>query len=184
LKTFISFNVDSHTRLYPSTISRIFGKKEREIANQIDWDISLLLLDDENKLIGEKSFVFFNNPTYMDDVIVIHSSIDNNIHSEFDEEVMIDFTRIPDNVSQILFFLSNHQTFSFDIPKIEVFVKNSPCHSEYSNHLSISNENVGNALELFKFSRKSQSTSWEIEVLNLPISDANGMSFILNKYFG
>jgi stress response protein SCP2 len=142
-----------------------------------------MLLDKENKLIEQSAFIFFNNPTFMENVILINSSFDINYHSEFDEEVMIDFTRIPDNVSQILFFLSNHQKFNFDIPKIEVVVNNSPCHSEESNHFSISNENVGNAIELFKFSRKSESNFWVIEILNLPISDPNGMSYILKKYF-
>ena len=184
MKSTICFNVDSKTRIPSSIFSKAIGRKDRIVDNSIDWDISAVLLDSQNQLISQDGFIFFNNPNYKDDIITIKSSFEINCHSEFDEEIIIDLDRIPINVSSVMFFLSNHQKFNFDIASIEVIIKSSPFQTEDSNQFTIARDNVGNALELFKFSRELDRSLWKIEILNLSISDPNGMSFILNKYSG
>lgn len=183
MKSTVCFNVDSKTKIPGSIFSKAIGRRDRIVDNAIDWDISAVLLNSQNQLISQDGFIFFNNPSYEDNIITIKSSFEINCHSEFDEEINLDFDRIPINVSSVVFFLSNHQKFNFDIAKIEVTIKNSPFQTEESNQFTISNDNVGNALELFKISRESDRNFWEIEILNSSISDPNGMSFILKKYF-
>lgn len=183
MKATISFNVDTYTKIPGSSVSKLFGCKERMVENCIDFDISILLLDENSCIIGEEAFIYFNNPVFMQDVIVLCSSFKAYDSSEFDEEILIDFTRMPISVFHILFILSNHQELNFNIVNINVQVTNSSFVKTDSNPFVISNQNVGNAIELFTFSRKSKNEMWNTDISNISIIDNRGMASILNKYF-
>ncbi|NBP57900.1 hypothetical protein EBU71_15445 [bacterium] len=90
---------------------------------------------------------------------------------------------MPTSVFYILFILSNHQELNFNIVNINVQVTNSSFVKTDNNPFVISNQNVGNALELFTFSRKSQSEMWNTDISNISIIDKRGMASILNIYF-
>ncbi|NBP57901.1 hypothetical protein EBU71_15450 [bacterium] len=70
MKATISFNVDTYTQIPSTSVSKLFGRKECIVENYIDFDISILLLDKHSCLIGEEAFIYFNNPVFMQGVIV------------------------------------------------------------------------------------------------------------------
>ena len=180
MKSRISFNVETKRISTPSVVSKLFGSRNSEIEHFIDWDISLGILNSAGHLVSQDSFVFYNNCNYKNGTITLRSDTIINVQSpEFDEEVIIDFSELPVEANSIVFYLSNHQKFNFEITNIDVQIENLPNIHEKDNQFRITNTSICNAIELFKFIRKNES--WTIETLNIPIIESNGLEYILKK---
>jgi len=176
----ISFNVETKKTSSTSLYSKIFSKVYSESEHSIDWDISLAILNPEDKLVSQECFVFYNNHNYNDGTISLRGdSIVFAQAPEFDEEVIIDFSKLPIETSSIVFYLSNQQKFNFQITNIEVQIENSSNTSD--NQFRIYNTSICNAIELFRLKRNNENEIWKVEILNNPISDPNGLEYILKK---
>lgn len=178
MSSIISFNVDTKTKSTPSLYSKIFGGKSNEVEHFIDWDISLAILNSYGKLLSQECFIFYNNLNYGDGIIKLRSDSIVCIKApEFDEEVIIDFCRLPVESDNIVFYLSNHQEFNFDITNIEVQIKNleNVGHQKFR----ISNSTTCNAIELFKFQKTNEI--WDLRIINNSITDSNGLGYILKN---
>lgn len=180
MKSRISFNVETKRISTPSVASKLFGSRNSEIEHFIDWDISLGILNSAGHLVSQDSFVFYNNCNYKNGTITLRSDTIINVQSpEFDEEVIIDFSELPVEANSIVFYLSNHQKFNFEITNIDVQIESVPNIFEKDNQFRITNTSICNAIELFKFILINES--WTIETLNIPIIESNGLEYILKK---
>ncbi len=183
MRSRICFNIDTKKFSNTGLFSRLLGNRSKVEEHYIDWDISVGLLNDNCQIANQDNFVFYNNPTFGNGAITLKSCIEINIREpEFDEEVEIEFDKIPENISEIVFFLSNHQEFNFYITDVKVNIFNSECFDNANSDLSFTNSDSCNAIELMKFTRNKVNQNWQIEILNTPIPGSNGLSVILNKY--
>ncbi len=180
MKLRISFNIETKKISNPTVVSKLFGSRNCEIQHFIDWDISLGILNSVGNLVSPDSFIFYNNCNYENGTITLRSDTLINVQSpEFDEEVIIDFSELSIEANSIVFYISNHQKFNFEITHIDVQIDSVPKTCEKENQFRITNTSICNAIELFKFIRNNQS--WTIETLNNPIIEPNGLEYIFNK---
>ena len=180
----ICFNIDTKKISNTGLFSRLLGNRTKVEEHYIDWDISVALLNDSCQIANQNNFIFYNNPTFGDGAITLKSCIGINIHEpEFDEEVEIEFDKIPENISEIVFFLSNHQEFNFYITDVKVNMFNSECFDNANSDLIFTNSESCNAIELMKFTRSKVNQNWSIEILNTPVLGPNGLLRILDKYY-
>lgn len=180
MASIISFNVETKRTSSPSFYSKIFRKECSQSEHYIDWDISVAILNSEDKLLSQDCFVFYNNNNYNDGTISIRGdSIVFVQPPEFDEEVIIDFSKLPVETNSIVFYLSNHQMFNFEI--INIDVKIEKCSNISDNQFRISNSSVCNAFELFMLKKHEENRIWKVEILNNPITAPNGLEYILKK---
>ncbi len=184
MRSRICFNIDTKKISNTGLFSRLLGNRSKIEEHYIDWDISVGLLSDSCKIANQDNFIFYNNPTSFNGAITLKSCIEINIREpEFDEEVEIEFEKIPENISQIVFFLSNHQEFNFYITDVKVNIFNCEIFDNANSKLNFTNSDSCNAIELIKFTRSKVNQTWKVEILNTPILGLNGLSVILNKYF-
>lgn len=183
MSSIIGFNVETKTKTNspPSLFSKVFGGNSSEVEHFIDWDISLAILNSNGKLLSQECFIFYNNLNYGNGIITLRADSINFLSvkgPEFDEEVNIDFSKLPTETSSINFYLSNHQEFNFDITNVDVQIENIENLSDQK--FRISNSTTCNAIELFKF-QKTNNRMWNIEILNTSINGSNGLVSILKN---
>lgn len=180
MSSIISFNVDTKTKSTPSLYSKVFGKEHNDVEHFIDWDISLAILNSNGKLVSQEGFIFYNNLNYRNGTISLRADSVNFLcveGPEFDEEIIIDFNRLPVETNSIVFYISNHQQFNFDITEINVQIENIQNISD--QRFCISNSTTCNAIELFKFQKTNEI--WNFEIINNSITAPNGLEYILKS---
>jgi stress response protein SCP2 len=183
MKSRICFKIDTKKGVNPGLFSRFLGDRGNVEQHCIDWDISVGLLNDNSQITNDENFVFYGNPIFDNGVVTLKSYIEVDIvEPEFDEEVEIDFDKIPKNISEIVFFLSNHQEFNFYITDVEVNIFNNEFLDNENSDLSFTNSDSCNAIELIKFTRSKVNDRWIVQKLNTSILEANGLIRILKKY--
>ena len=175
----ISFNVNTKRNLNPSLFSKILGKGTSEAEHFIDWDISLAVLNQKGKLLNQDCFIFYNNLNYNNDIISLRGdSIIIDPAPEFDEELIVNFNKLPKEAYNLVFYLSNHQKINFETTEIEIQIENIPNISD--KQFKITNSTTCNAIELFKF-QKCKNNIWDIVILNSPFTDSNGLEQIVKS---
>jgi stress response protein SCP2 len=181
MKSRINFNVHTTKKnINQSAISKLLGKHNKEIQHFIDWDISVGVLNEMGHLLSLESFIFYGHCNYENGTITLRSdTIIFGQPPEFDEVVIIDFSKLPDEAKNITFYLSNQQKDNFEIANIDVVIESLSNIELRDNQLRITNSTTCNAIELFELIRTNYS--WAINILNNPIKELNGLGCIVNK---
>lgn len=180
MSSIISLNVETKTNSTPTLYSKVFGGKSSEVEHFIDWDISVAILNSNGKLLSQECFIFYNNLNYGNGIITLRADSINFLSlkgPEYDEEVFIDFGRLPVETDSIVFYLSNHQELNFEITNVDVQIENIENLSDQK--FRISNSTTCNAIELFKFRKTNEI--WDFRIINNSITDSNGLGYILKN---
>ena len=77
-------------------------------GNDIDCDVSVFMLDDQNKIPNDESFVFYNNLKSGDESVVHQGDNRTGEGEGDDEEVLIDLGKVSDDILQMLFVVTIH----------------------------------------------------------------------------
>jgi stress response protein SCP2 len=174
-----------YTKKYskPGILSRFRGNQNKIEEHYIDWDISLALLSENNLIQGEGDFIYYNNPIFEDGIITLKSHVPGGWNeNEFDEEIEIDFEKIPKRIKIIALFLSNHRDECFELTDFLIKIINPEQLNLLNPELYFSNKNSCNGIELLKLIRNELSNKWDIAILNTPITGPKAMAEILKKY--
>lgn len=85
--------------------------KKVDTGNDYDLDVSVFLLGDNEKLISDNHLVFYNNPKSPDaDHSIEHMGDNLTGEGEGDDEVvLVNFTKIPDDVKKLVFVVTIHE---------------------------------------------------------------------------
>ncbi|MGK7940780.1 MAG: TerD family protein [Crocosphaera sp.] len=85
--------------------------KKVETGNDFDLDASVFLLGEDEKLISDTHFVFYNNLKSPDEHHSVEHMGDNltGAGDGDDEVILVNFTKIPNNVKKLVFVVTIHE---------------------------------------------------------------------------
>jgi len=81
-------------------------------GNEIDCDVSVFMLNENNKIPGDGYFVFYNNLTSGDGAIVHQGDNRTGEGDGDDEEVKMDLSKVDSEVLQMIFVVTIHEADS------------------------------------------------------------------------
>jgi len=146
-------------------IQRIF--KRNNYHNEIDFDISVLAIDQNRKMPDDKCFVFYNQPSSIG--INRDTFEESSISPEFDEIISVDFSKIQTEISHLKFIISNHRDELFENCEISFFIYDQPFWTLPSvkelMNFKIKPTEQFNLMELFEIHITENHLNWKLEVL-------------------
>jgi stress response protein SCP2 len=156
--------------------------------NELDFDISVMAIDQNKKMTDDKCFVFYNQPSSIG--INIDTFQESPVAPEFDEIISVDFLKISTEIKSLKFVISNHRDDLFENCEISFFVYEQPIWTGPSGKelfdFKIKPTVQFNLIELFEIHITQNHFEWELEVLQNPIvlSKQNNLSeyIKLHKY--
>jgi len=77
-------------------------------GNEIDCDVSVFMINEDNKILGDGYFVFYNNLTSGDGSIVHQGDNRTGEGEGDDEEVKINLSKVNSEVLQMIFVVTIH----------------------------------------------------------------------------
>lgn len=83
-------------------------KPQTMVGQEFDLDASVFLLDVNDRARGEQDFIFYNQPKGINDCVVHHGDNLTGTGNGDDEQIFIDFTRVPNEINKIVIAVTIH----------------------------------------------------------------------------
>ena len=77
-------------------------------GNNIDCDVSVFMIDQNNKIPADRFFVFYNNLTSEDGAVVHQGDNTDGVGDGDDEEIHIDLNKVSNDVLQMMIIVTIH----------------------------------------------------------------------------
>jgi len=78
-------------------------------GSAFDLDASVFMVDENNKILGDESFIFYNNKTSPDGSVVHQGDNKTGEGEGDDEKVTVDLTKVPANCKKLVFAVTIHE---------------------------------------------------------------------------
>ena len=160
--------------------------KKVDTGNDYDLDVSVFLLGDNEKLISDNHLVFYNNLKSPDaDHSIEHMGDNLTGEGEGDDEVvLVNFTKIPDDVKKLVFVVTIHeadkrsqnfgQIDNAFVRLVDVQTKNEVLRYDLSEQYSIETALI--VAEIYK-----KDGEWRMNAVGSGYQ--GGLQAILNRYY-
>ena len=144
---------------------------EKVNNHDLDLDVSLLILNRENKVRGDEDFIFYNNLQSIEGSVV-HSGDQRKGFGEGDKEAIdVNLTQLPYDIEKMMFIISIHnanerfQSFK-DVESGFIRLVNFETHEEIGNFAMASAQSDAVAYALAILERRDNE--WIFERLQTP----------------
>ena len=153
-------------------------------GKEIDCDVSLFMIDENNKIPGEGFFVFYNNLKSSDGAVV-HQGDNRTGEGEGDDEVLnIDLSNVSSNILQMIFVVTihdaekNNQDFSM-VNNAFIRIIDLDSNTELCNYALNDQFSDADSIQIGRIYR--YDNSWHFEALEQGFT--GGLQTLLGIYY-